>query len=299
MNDVLSWIALALALAANSSSSGREVAKLAARRGRARARARRARRPGRPPAAPARRGAPAVVARDPRRRRGPRRRGVRDERDRPALRLRRVRVRRPLRAAVARSAREVADPRRDAGSAPLLLPLYLVLPGATTNFRDLDLGNGGEILVVLVVAAASKLLAGGVSARGDGPVAPRRALGRRAPEHARPRRARRARHRPLGGPARLEPLRRARDHGRRDHDRHEPEPARCSGSAGCRSRSAILGARGDRDRRRPPAAPAVGDRARALDAAAVPHARSTRSRTARTRRRSRSSTASSSRRCCT
>ena len=24
----------------------------------------------------------------------------------------------------------------------LLLPLYLVLPGATTNFRDLDLGDG-------------------------------------------------------------------------------------------------------------------------------------------------------------
>ena len=35
----------------------------------------------------------------------------------------------------------------------LLLPLYLVLPGATTNFRDLDLGHGGEILVVLAVAA--------------------------------------------------------------------------------------------------------------------------------------------------
>jgi Kef-type K+ transport system membrane component KefB len=50
----------------------------------------------------------------------------------------------------------------------LLLPLYLVLPGATTNFRDLDLGNGGEIAVVLVVAAASKLLAGGVSARAAG-----------------------------------------------------------------------------------------------------------------------------------
>ena len=50
----------------------------------------------------------------------------------------------------------------------VLLPLYLVLPGATTNFRDLDLGNGGEILVVLAVAAASKLVAGGVSARATG-----------------------------------------------------------------------------------------------------------------------------------
>jgi Kef-type K+ transport system membrane component KefB len=50
----------------------------------------------------------------------------------------------------------------------VLLPLYLVLPGATTDFRDLDLGNGGEILVVLVVAAASKLVAGGLSARATG-----------------------------------------------------------------------------------------------------------------------------------
>jgi Kef-type K+ transport system membrane component KefB len=50
----------------------------------------------------------------------------------------------------------------------LLLPLYLVLPGATTNFRELDLGHGGEILVVLVVAAASKLVAGGVSAKWTG-----------------------------------------------------------------------------------------------------------------------------------
>jgi Kef-type K+ transport system membrane component KefB len=50
----------------------------------------------------------------------------------------------------------------------VLLPLYLVLPGAATDFRELDLGNGGEILVVLVVAAASKLAAGGVSARTTG-----------------------------------------------------------------------------------------------------------------------------------
>jgi K+:H+ antiporter len=50
----------------------------------------------------------------------------------------------------------------------VLLPLYLVLPGATTDFRELDLGNGGEILVVLVVAVTSKLLAGGVSALAAG-----------------------------------------------------------------------------------------------------------------------------------
>ena len=50
----------------------------------------------------------------------------------------------------------------------MLLPLYLVLPGATTNFRDLDLGNGGEILLVLAVAAASKLVAGSISARATG-----------------------------------------------------------------------------------------------------------------------------------
>jgi Kef-type K+ transport system membrane component KefB len=47
----------------------------------------------------------------------------------------------------------------------VLLPLYLVLPGATTDFRDLDLRAGGEILVVLVVAAGSKLVAGAFSAR--------------------------------------------------------------------------------------------------------------------------------------
>ena len=50
----------------------------------------------------------------------------------------------------------------------LLLPLYLVLPGATTNFRDLDLRAGGEMLVVLVVAAGSKLVAGAFSARRTG-----------------------------------------------------------------------------------------------------------------------------------
>jgi Kef-type K+ transport system membrane component KefB len=50
----------------------------------------------------------------------------------------------------------------------LLLPLYLVLPGATTNFRELDLGNGGEVLLVLAVATASKIVAGGVSARATG-----------------------------------------------------------------------------------------------------------------------------------
>jgi Kef-type K+ transport system membrane component KefB len=47
----------------------------------------------------------------------------------------------------------------------LLLPLYLVLPGATTDFRHLDLHNGGEVLVVIAVAAGSKLIAGAFSAR--------------------------------------------------------------------------------------------------------------------------------------
>jgi Kef-type K+ transport system membrane component KefB len=46
-----------------------------------------------------------------------------------------------------------------------LLPLYLVLPGATTDFRDLDLRAGSEVLVVLAVAAGSKLVAGAFSAR--------------------------------------------------------------------------------------------------------------------------------------
>jgi Kef-type K+ transport system membrane component KefB len=50
----------------------------------------------------------------------------------------------------------------------ILLPLYLVVPGATTNFRDLDLAGGGEVLVVLLVATVSKLLAGGVSAHAAG-----------------------------------------------------------------------------------------------------------------------------------
>ena len=113
VNDVLSWIALALALAADSSSSGVEVAKLAgAAVGLVVVLAVLAR-PGRPPPAPARRGAAAVVARDPRRRRRPRRRRARHVRDGPALRLRRVRLRRPLRPAVARAARADADPRRD------------------------------------------------------------------------------------------------------------------------------------------------------------------------------------------
>jgi Kef-type K+ transport system membrane component KefB len=47
----------------------------------------------------------------------------------------------------------------------ILLPLYLVLPGATINLRELDLHAGREILLVLAVAAASKLGAGALSAR--------------------------------------------------------------------------------------------------------------------------------------
>jgi hypothetical protein len=33
--------------------------------------------------------------------------------------------------------------------ATVLLPLYLALPGATTDFRDLDLHAGGEVLLVI------------------------------------------------------------------------------------------------------------------------------------------------------
>ena len=50
----------------------------------------------------------------------------------------------------------------------LLLPPYLVLPGATTNFRNLDLGAGREVLIVLAVAAGSKLIAGTFSAHRTG-----------------------------------------------------------------------------------------------------------------------------------
>jgi K+:H+ antiporter len=167
VNDVLSWIALALALAANSSSSGLEVAKLAA-------------------ASVGLVLVLAVLA------------ALADRRQRQhgAVRLPwwlstlvvgaglaaaslatnevglhyvfgafafGVVFARPSLAPLAKWPIRVAT-----WVGLLLLPLYLVLPGATTNFRDLDLGNGGEILVVLVVAAASKLLAGGVSARATG-----------------------------------------------------------------------------------------------------------------------------------
>jgi len=167
VNDVLSWIALAIALAANSSSSGLEVAKLA--------------------------GAAiglvlllAVLA------------ALADRRQRLHGSLRLpwwlatlvvaaglaaaslatnetglhyvfgafafgVLFARPALAQVARWPIRVAT-----WLGLLLLPLYLIVPGATTDFRDLDLGNGGEILVVLVVAAASKLVAGSVSARATG-----------------------------------------------------------------------------------------------------------------------------------
>jgi Kef-type K+ transport system membrane component KefB len=166
VNDVLSWIALALALAANSSSSGAEVAKLAA----------------------ATVGLVLVLAALA---------SLADRRQRmhgavrlpwwlatlvvgvglyaASLAMNEVGLHyvfgafafgvlfaRPSLAPLAKW------PIRVATWLGLLLPLYLVLPGATTNFRDLDLGNGGEIAVVLVVAAASKLLAGGVSARAAG-----------------------------------------------------------------------------------------------------------------------------------
>ena len=154
VNDVLSWIALALALAANSSSSGARGGEARRRRGRPRARARRARRAW-PTAAQRLRGAlrlpwwlAILVV-------GAGLAGAAFATNEMGLHYVfgafafGVLVRAP----VARAARAVADPRRDLARRCVLLPLYLVLPGATTNFRDLDLGNGGEILVVLAVAA--------------------------------------------------------------------------------------------------------------------------------------------------
>jgi Kef-type K+ transport system membrane component KefB len=52
--------------------------------------------------------------------------------------------------------------------ATILLPLYLVLPGATIDFRQLDLHAGGEVLLVIGVAAAAKVTAGALSARAIG-----------------------------------------------------------------------------------------------------------------------------------
>ena len=53
-------------------------------------------------------------------------------------------------------------------AATVLLPLYLVLPGATIDFRQLDLHAGGEVLLVIGVAAAAKVTAGALSARAIG-----------------------------------------------------------------------------------------------------------------------------------
>ena len=139
VNDVLSWIALAIALLADSGSGSLEVAKLVG--GAVGLVAvlvvlARVRRPARLVTA-----APTSPCVGPRRGR-PCRRGRRDVGAGPALRLRRIRVRR-------RSSRGPRSPRSP--QAPfawpplvgaLLLPLYLVLPGATTNFRDLDLRAG-------------------------------------------------------------------------------------------------------------------------------------------------------------
>jgi Kef-type K+ transport system membrane component KefB len=52
--------------------------------------------------------------------------------------------------------------------AAVLLPLYLVLPGATIDFRTLDLHNGGELLLVIGAAAAAKVGAGVLSGRAAG-----------------------------------------------------------------------------------------------------------------------------------
>src|SRR5262249_380577 len=155
-NDVLSWIALALALAADS-ASGWEVARLAAA------------------------AVGLVVALVVLARRAARRQGLQGARGLPwwlsllvvgtglaaaALATNEmglhyifgafafgVILARPSLAPLARTPIRVAT-----WLGTLLLPLYLVVPGATTNFRELDLANGREILLVLVVAAASKLL---------------------------------------------------------------------------------------------------------------------------------------------
>ena len=106
----------------------------------------------------------------------------------------------------------------------LLLPLYLVLPGATTNFRDLDLGNGGEVLLVLAVAATSKLVAGGLSARATG-LSSRDSLSVGVLLNTRGLVELVALGIGLSAGLRHQPLRGARDHGRRNDHRHEPEPA--------------------------------------------------------------------------
>ena len=164
VNDVLSWIALAIALLADSGSGSLEVAKLlggaaglvAALVVLARVADRRVSSPQPPPllalALVAVGLAGAAVATS-------------------ALGLHYVfgafafgvLVSRPSLAPLAAGAVRVA-----AVVGVLLLPLYLVLPGATTNFRDLDLRAGGEVLVVLLVAAGSKLVAGAFSARRTG-----------------------------------------------------------------------------------------------------------------------------------
>ena len=140
VNDVLSWIALALALAANSSSSGVEVAKLAA-------------------ASVGLVVVLAVLARLADRRRactarcgcrgGSRRSSSAPASPRASFAMNEVGLHyvfgafafgvlfaRPSLAPLAKWPIRVAT-----WLGLLLLPLYLVLPGATTNFRDLDLGE--------------------------------------------------------------------------------------------------------------------------------------------------------------
>ncbi len=167
VNDVLSWIALALALAAEGSSGATDVLTLAvaavvfvlvlvaaARLADSRARVRR---PARAPAwasvlvVGAGLAAAAVATSEM---------GLHYVFGSFAVG---VLVGRPSLASFAAEAVRVAT-----RLGALLLPLYLVLPGATTNFRELDLGDGGEVLVVLAVAAVSKIVAGGVSARAAG-----------------------------------------------------------------------------------------------------------------------------------
>ena len=225
--------------------------------------------PGRPPAAPARRGAPAVVARDPRRRRRPRRRRARDERDGPALRLRRVRLRRPLRTPVARPARAVADPRRD-------LARRCCCSRSTSCSRARPRTSATS---TSATAARSWSCSSSPPRRSSSPAASRRrATGL-------------SRHDALSvgvllntrGLVELVALGIGLSAGLLDSSLYAvlvimavvttiaTSPSlRLLGFRPRVAARAILGAHGDRDRRRPPAAPPVGDRARALDAAAVP-----------------------------
>ena len=161
VNDVLSWIALAIALFADSGSRLTRGGEARRRRRRPRARARRARRPRRPA-----RGGTAACAAVARASRSSPRASPAAAVATSAMGLHYVFGAFAFGVLVSRARRWPRSPRAPirsrASLGAVLLPLYLVLPGATTDFRDLDLSDGGEVLVVLVVAA-------GVEARSRAP----------------------------------------------------------------------------------------------------------------------------------